>query len=153
MGVVCPAVAQDHAASAAAWLRGVYGRYVSAGEPAPGIELTDATLDRWFVPELAQAIRADRAAAGDEPPNLNGDPFVMAQEWRIRAVRTEAAATGPDRAAGLVRLDEAAGPRELRVTLQRIQGGWRIADVESSGETLRGIVADFWPLAFPARAD
>jgi hypothetical protein len=153
IGVVCPAVAQDHAASAASWLRGLYGRYVSTGEPAAGIELTDAALERWFVADLAQAIRADRAAAGGEVPNLDGDPFVLAQDWDIREIQVQATQTGSERAAGVVRFESLGRAVELRVSLQRVGGAWRIADIASGGQTLSGIVADFWPLAFPARAD
>src|ERR1700720_1303907 len=89
LGAVCmaaarPAFAADPGASA--FVTAIYAAY--KGKNAKGIRLdTDANLRRYFEPTLAALMIKDQkdAARRHDAPNLDGDPFVDAQDWDIAA--------------------------------------------------------------------
>jgi len=123
--------------TALAFLQGLYEPYKRAdfkGQPY-------WEADRFFVPELADAIGRDMAEAKkrNEPPLLNGDPFVDAQDWVIPsfgyAVSTQRAGYG----AGVVTFANQDRPRQLALFLVETPQGWRIDDIVSRGSSLRAM--------------
>ncbi len=84
MAVAKPALAADPAASA--FVTAIYANY--KGKNAKGIRLdTEANIRRYFEPSLAALMIKDQknAARRHDVPNLDGDPFVDAQDWDIAA--------------------------------------------------------------------
>src|ERR1700689_1167786 len=79
-----PAFAAAPAASA--FVTAIYAAY--KGKNAKGIRLdTEAGIRRYFEPSLAALMIKDQkdAARRHDVPNLDGDPFVDAQDWDIAA--------------------------------------------------------------------
>src|SRR6202161_347461 len=79
-----PAFAADPGASA--FVTAIYAAY--KGKNAKGIRLdTETSIRRYFEPSLAALMIKDQKAAArrHEVPNLDGDPFVDAQDWDIAA--------------------------------------------------------------------
>src|SRR5487761_2028003 len=77
-----PALAADE--SARAFVTAIYDTY--KGKAAKGILLDDnRTIRRYFEPALAALMIKDQDAAAKrgEVGNLDGDPFVDAQDWKI----------------------------------------------------------------------
>jgi hypothetical protein len=103
---------------------------------------SDADIRRYFEPSLATLMIADRKAAAtrDEPPTLDGDPFVGAQEWEIKDLHVSVAEAGADRAVGTVAYKSFDAPVTITVDLVRTAHGWRIGDVHWPDGTLRGLL-------------
>jgi hypothetical protein len=95
---------------------------------------------RFFVADLAQAIERDFAEAKkrNEVPKLDGDPFINAQDWDIRAVNyvvTEMPSAS--RAAGAIAFDNLGTATLVAVFLVQTPQGWRIDDIVTRGSSLR----------------
>src|SRR5437868_14910019 len=67
------------------FLDAIYKTYI--GKNAKGMPLDKPATMRLFTPALRKAIDDDskRAARKNEVPNLDGDPFVDAQDWDIKS--------------------------------------------------------------------
>ena len=127
--------------SAEAFVKDLYAHY--SGGKARGVRLdTDAAVRRYFAPELADAIRADFKAAAkkNDVPNLDGDPFVDAQDWKIEALRIGVAETAPDQARATVRFTNLGTPRSVELQLVKLKAGWRIREVTTEGRKLSVVV-------------
>lgn len=126
------------------FLAALYGHYEGEG-PGAGIDYSNgAELRRWFTPDLAQGIEADFAAAqaAGEPPALNGDPFVGAQEWDVGKVDIAIAkSAGADETMASVRIDSLGRQSEFKLDLRRTGAGWRIADIDWGYDRLSAVVA------------
>ncbi len=132
-------------AEAEAFVTGIYDLYVErdAGGGSASIELYDeAMLRRYVEPSLAALIAADAAAAAssDSASALNGDPFIGAQEWLVTDYTVVVEPAGPGAAAAQVELVNFGQPQRIDLALVRLADGWRIADIDWGGETLRGIL-------------
>jgi len=97
---------------------------------------------RFFVADLAQAIERDFAEAKkrNEVPKLDGDPFINAQDWDIRAVNyavTEMRSA--NRAAGAIAFDNIGTATLVAVFLVQTPQGWRIDDIVTRGSSLRAL--------------
>ena len=99
------------------------------------------TMRRYFEPSLVALIDADLTAAAkhNEIPELDGDPFVDAQEWQITELAITTEMHGADNATGTVTFRNFGEPKKLTVQLVRMKAGWRIADILSPDGSLRGI--------------
>ncbi|HVT54790.1 MAG TPA: hypothetical protein VHD34_01900, partial [Xanthobacteraceae bacterium] len=74
-------------ADAQKFLETIYQKYV--GQNAQGVLLTNhETVLAYFTPELAAMIwdDAEEARKKDEPPVLDGDPFIGAQDFDIKDI-------------------------------------------------------------------
>ncbi len=123
------------AASPEAFLHQIYDRYV--GKEARGVPLdTAADVRRWFAPELAKKILADRAKAekAGDVPTLDGDPFVDAQDWEISALDIKVQG-----ATGTVKFTNAGEPIEIVLDLVNTPSGWRIREITSRGQKLSAL--------------
>jgi hypothetical protein len=71
-----------------------------------------------------------------QPPTLDGDPFVDAQEWQISDLVVRASGSS-DSATGVVSFANFGKPKRLAIDLVRTPAGWRIADIAGSSGSLR----------------
>ena len=102
--IAAPALAVD--AAAEAFVTAIYDAY--KGKNAHGVLIdNDRSVRRYFEPSLAALMRKDQkeAARRNEPPELDGDPFVDAQDWDISAF--DIAVSTPHPARRLRRLSSA----------------------------------------------
>jgi hypothetical protein len=131
-----PVAARAQAQPPLAFLQGLYEPYKQKdfkGQPY-------WETARWFVADLAQAIDRDFAEAEKrkEVPKLDGDPFINAQDWDIRAVNyavTEMKSA--NRAAGAIAFDNLGTATLVAVFLVQTPQGWRIDDIVTRGSSLR----------------
>src|SRR5262249_28374483 len=93
------------------------------------------------VPDLAATIDADTLAAEreDRPPALDGDPFIDAQEWNVTNIAIVVRDDAPDRALALVSFFNNGEPRQVELTLVKLDAGWRVDDIRWREGTLRGL--------------
>lgn len=142
--LVAPATAAD--ASALAFVTGIYDAY--RGKDAHGVPIdNERAVRRYFEPSLAALIRKDQkdAARRNEPPKLDGDPFVDAQDWEIAAFDIAVSDTAPGKATATVKFVNAGEPKTILLDLIKIKNDWRIADItwrrDGKPATLRALFA------------
>jgi Protein of unknown function (DUF3828) len=147
LGAVCaavtlPALADD--ATALAFVTAIYAAY--KGKDAKGIPLDGAAaLRRYFVPSLAALIEKDEKAAArrHEVPNLDGDPFVDAQDWDISDFNITMNAASEGKATATVKFVNQGEAATVVLDLVTVNSDWRINDITwlhgGKPETLRGI--------------
>lgn len=131
-------------ASPQEFLGELYGHYNGKG-PESGLDYTQkSVLGKYFTPETVAAIEADatKAAAAGEPPALNGDPFVGAQEWDVSGLDIAVGKSSvPDKTTAKVRFQNYAEIREYSLDLSLIDGAWKIADIDWGYDKLSAVVA------------
>jgi hypothetical protein len=122
--------------TAQAFLESIYLPYRQRG--FKGQPYTD--FERFFAPDLARAMKreSDYAKRRGEPPIINGDPFVDAQDWQITDLVVRATGSG-DKATGVVSFSNQGKPKRLALELVRTEAGWRIADIAGAGGSLRAL--------------
>jgi hypothetical protein len=127
--------------AAKAFLEKIYAAY--KGKSSKGILLdSDAKLRLYFEPKLAALMIKDRkdAAKRGDVPELDGDPFINAQDWEIGPVDIAVSDIAPDKASATVRFTNLKMPTTVVYDLVKLKEGWRIADITWDGkDTLRGI--------------
>ncbi len=122
------------------FLEGIFKRYT--GPESKGIQIgTRPQLDRYFTASVAAQIDRDFAVAKrkNEVPELNGDPFVGAQDWEIKNVRVSISNETSAAANGTVTFNNAGREQTVRYDLIRTAYGWRIDDIKWPQGSLRGI--------------
>jgi hypothetical protein len=121
------------------FLQSIYGSYTGENEGGPPLD--NASLGRYFTPELAALIKADsdQAAARGEVPMMNGDPFIDAQEWKISGLKIVVEEPKPGFATGIVTFRNYERADEIRLDLLRLAEGWRIADIHAPSGGLRAL--------------
>lgn len=123
-----------------AFVDGIYRHYL--GKDSKGLALSSAAvIRRYFAPPLADAIVKDFAAAHKrgEVPDLNGDPFIDAQDWEIENLKTAVKATGANTAVATVRFVMFKKPRTVTLDLVNTPAGWRIMDIRWAKGSLRAL--------------
>jgi hypothetical protein len=137
VALVAPAPAQDPALRR--FVDGIYANYRTPDSPGTRIN-SRAMLERYFTPSLAALIDADARAAKrrNEPPVLNGDPFIDAQDWDINGLAIELREQA-DRANATVRFSSFGEAREVRLDLLKTAAGWRIDEIHWRDGSLRGL--------------
>lgn len=126
------------------FLRAIYARYLGGAKQALGVPLdTERNLRRYFTPALASLIIKDRKAAAlrHEPPALDGDPFVDAQDWQISALEIALERKAPLQALATVDFRNFDKPVSLRLELVHAKDGWRIDDIRWPEGSLRALLA------------
>ena len=130
-------------AAAKAFLEKIYAAY--KGKNSKGLPLdTDAIVRLYFEPKLAALMIKDSkdAQKRGEPPELDGDPFVAAQDWEIGPVVIEVRDLAPDKASATAKFSNLKMPTTVTYDLVKLAGGWRIADISwGDNDTLRGLYA------------
>jgi len=138
--VARPVFAAD--SSATAFVTGIYEAYKGSG--AKGIPLdSDRAVRRYFALSLANLIIRDRRKAHGEVGQLDGDPFIDAQDWNIDKFDVEVADTGPGKAKATVKFVNLDQPATVVLDLVKNGKDWRIAEItwlrEGKAETLRAL--------------
>ncbi|MDY0871645.1 DUF3828 domain-containing protein [Dongia rigui] len=138
-------VAEEGFDSPQALLEELYGHY--AGKPAgSGVDLGDQKMiEKYFTPELAAKIVADdaKAAAANEIPALDGDPFVDSQDWEITELATAVGKSStPDTTTAKVHLKSYGEEKNLTLMLQKTAKGWQIADIDWGYDKLSHLYAE-----------
>ena len=130
-----PACAED--AAALAFLRSVYHPYQSS---ASALDIgSEEEAARYFVPAVAKLIARDIAESSErnEVGRLDFDPFVGGQDWQpMRIDLAVRMGPGPTRAVATARYKARgeAKPTVVTLDLQKLDAGWRIADIRWSGQ-------------------
>jgi Protein of unknown function (DUF3828) len=145
VAVLAPSPAARADAAAKAFLEKIYAAY--KGKKSKGIPLdNDAEIRLYFEPSIAALMIKDenQAAKRHEVPQLEGDPFLGAQDWEIGPVEITVTDTAPEHATATAKFMNFKEPQTVTYDLVKIKQGWRIADItwqESDGtkDTLRGL--------------
>jgi hypothetical protein len=129
--------------SADAFLQGIYAHYKGSDEnTGKGIFLDKpADIRRYFTDDLASLVIADDDAAhkrGDVP-ELDGDPFVNAQDWDITDIAIHIDSETASAAKATVTFKNFKEPQAVHLDLTRTAKGWRIADIAWKEGTFRGL--------------
>ena len=97
-------------------------------------------MNRWFAPDLANAIDKDFAEAKKrkEVPTLDGDPFIDAQDWKIESLSYVSSISG-EKAAGAVSFINLGTPKAVTLTMVKTPAGWRISDIVTANGSLRAL--------------
>jgi hypothetical protein len=124
--VAMPVLAAD--SSATAFVTGIYETYKGSG--AKGVPLdTDRAARRYFEPSLAALIIRDRKNGDNEVGQLDGDPFINAQDWNIGKFDIEVTDTGPGKVKATVNFVNLDKPATIVLDLVKIKNDWRIGDI------------------------
>jgi hypothetical protein len=138
-GAAAGAARADDAAKA--FLEKIYAAY--KGKNSKGILLdTDARLRLYFEPKLAALMIKDMkdAQKRGDIPELDGDPFVGAQDWEIGPVVIEVRDLAPDKASATAKFSNLKEPKTVSYDLVKLANGWRIADIAwGDNDTLSGL--------------
>ncbi|HWE74244.1 MAG TPA: hypothetical protein VG328_13850 [Stellaceae bacterium] len=122
------------------FLATIYRHY--EGRNAKGIDIYGKkVLSRYFEPSLVALIAADEAAAAKrgDAPELDGDPFVDAQDWEISNLKIATKMDGTEKAISTVSFRNFKEPHSVSVRLIKLPAGWRIADITWPDGSLRGL--------------
>lgn len=132
--------------SAHDFVAAIYDTYV--GKNGNGIALdSEQTVRRYFEPALAALIRRDQAEAArrNEPPMLDFDPFVDAQDWDIAAFDVTVSDGGPGQAKATVKFENSGKETLVALDLVKLGNAWKISDItwqpHDPPNTLRGLYA------------
>lgn len=140
--LVLPASAAEQ--SPQAFLQSIYVHYEGSSDTAKGVYPdTPAATRRYFEPVLANLIIADVAAAAKrgDVPELDGDPFIDAQDWDITNLKIHIDSRDATKARATVTYENFKKPQAIHLSLVHTPAGWRIADIIWNGNegTLRGL--------------
>jgi len=122
------------------FVEAIYKTYL--GKNTPGLDLsTRAALDLYCTPSLADLIEKDAKEAEklQEPPLLNGDPFVDGQDWEITDPVVTIQESGSDRATATATFKNFGKTVTVRLALVLTPKGWRVDDIFWSEGNLRGL--------------
>jgi hypothetical protein len=135
--LLAPVAARSQtAASPKAFLEQIYRPYLRQGYEG-------TRLDRpgdYFTPPLAQAIAHDHRTAekNNEAPQLDGDPFIDAQDFELTDLAITVDVQG-DKASAIVTFKNSGRPVRLLLALARTAAGWRIDDIRGGQLSLRAL--------------
>jgi hypothetical protein len=117
----------------------IYRNYV--GRDAKGIPMDSPRAREVITPGLMKLIDADaRAAAGrGEPPRLDGDPFIDAQDFDTKSFTVDVQQVGRARAVATVtfRNEASAGNGPMILVLVKTGDAWRIDDFRGDSGSVR----------------
>jgi hypothetical protein len=117
----------------------IYQTYV--GKDAKGIPVNSARAWQLITPGLMKLIDADARAAAKrgEPPRLDGDPFIDAQDFDIKSFTVEIQEVGRYRAVATVtfRNEASAGNGPMILALVKTGDEWRIDDFRGDSGSVR----------------
>lgn len=129
--------------SAEAFLKDIYSHYGNADKPAGAGVLIDTTeqLRRYFTPDLVALIDADERAAAKrgDVPELDGDPFIDAQDWDIKDIAIHINSETASVAKATVTFRNFKDPFAVHLDLAQTPKGWRISDIFWKEGSLRGL--------------
>jgi hypothetical protein len=117
----------------------LYQTYV--GKDAKGIPVSSPKARQVLTPGLMKLIDADAKAAArrGEPPRLDGNPFIDAQDFDIKSFTVEIQEVGRFRAVATVtfRNEASAGNGPMILALVKTGDEWRIDDFRGDSGSVR----------------
>jgi hypothetical protein len=117
----------------------LYQTYV--GKDAKGIPVSSPKARQVLTPGLMKLIDADAKAAArrGEPPRLDGNPFIDAQDFDIKSFTVEIQEVGRFRAVATVtfRNEASVNNGPMILALVRIGDEWRIDDFRGDSGSVR----------------
>jgi hypothetical protein len=133
------ATAADPAAKE--FVTAIYRNYV--GKEAKGVPLDSPQIQTIFTPPVLQLIAADQKQSQqrNEPPELDGDPFVDAQDWDIPSFTVDVADRGPTKAEATVQFTNAGQETSVILLLVKLNNAWRIDDIVWTEGSMREILS------------
>jgi len=132
------AIAAD--ASARDFVTAIYRNY--EGKEAKGVPLDSPAIRTLLTPGLMQLIDADQkqAAQRKEPPELDGDPFVDAQDWDIPSFKVDVVDKGPTKAEATVEFLNGGQQTSVTLLLVKLNNAWRIDNIVWQEGSVREIL-------------
>jgi len=125
------------------FLQGIYSHYKGNDQTTgKGIFLDKPSdIRRYFSDDLADLIIADDNAAAKrgDVPELDGDPFVDAQDWEITDIAIHIDSETAAAAKATVTFKNFKEPHTVRLDLVKTPKGWRISDIAWKEGTFRGL--------------
>jgi hypothetical protein len=137
-----PAAADD--ASALAFVSAIYKSYTTGSKEGVRID-NGRKLRRYFEPALAEAMNKDQenAAKHHEVGELDGDPFIDAQDYDIKNFDVAIKDTAPGKVTATVTFVNFDQQRTIVLELIAIKNDWRIYEItwprDAEPKTLRGL--------------
>lgn len=128
--------------SAKDFLNTIYSHYQGDDKTARGVFLDKpADYRRYFSPDLAALMIADAEAAAKrgDVPELDGDPFVDAQDWEITHLKIRVDSETDKDAKATVTFDNVKKPQSVRLNLIHTNEGWRTSDIFWKEGSLRDL--------------
>ena len=140
-GTAAPLTAYAADQSPQEFLEAIYKNYV--GSNTAGLPIDKASTLRLFTPSLRKAIDDDakRAAKKKDVPNLDGDPFIDAQDWDIKSFDISVKDTASDKATGTVKFKNEDEDKVITLDLVKSADGWHIDEITTADGTLRKILS------------
>jgi Protein of unknown function (DUF3828) len=138
MVVAMAFTATAETASPQAFIDGIYKNYI--GKESKGLVLSsEAVIRRYFAPPLSDVMVKDFTTAWKrgEVPDLNGDPFLDAQDWEVSGLKTAVKSTGANAAVATVNFIMFDKPRTITLELVNTPAGWRISEIRWPSGSLR----------------
>lgn len=122
-------------------VKGIYDTKLEADAVSPefGAAMTDSLILRHFSPELLALFKSTFHA--DEPV-INGDVFMMSQEWAPTDVATRAVSQDGDAATVEASFKIAGEDRTVTLTLKRAGARWEIDDISDGRGSIRQWIAE-----------
>ena len=137
-----PAASDD--TSALAFVSAIYKSYTTGSKGGVRID-SGRKLRRYFEPALAEAMNKDQenAAKHHDVGELDGDPFIDAQDYDIKHFDVAIKDTAPGKVIATVTFDNFGKQWTIVLELIAIKNDWRIYDItwprDGKPETLRGL--------------
>jgi hypothetical protein len=140
---VIPALAAEKdEAAPRLFLERIYAQYTGQADTG-GVDLSsEAEIRRLFDPPLATLILADRhqSETNGEPAELDGDPFVDAQDWVISGLKITIPHATATEASADIRFTNFDQPNQVHIDLVHLADGWRVHQITYATTTLTRIL-------------
>jgi hypothetical protein len=139
LAILLSAVLPTRAEEPRDFVTALYQTYV--GKDAKGIPVNSGLARQVITPGLMKLIDADAKAAArrGEPPRLDGDPFIDAQDFDIKSFTVEVQEVGRARAVATVTFRNEASVNNGPMILALVKTGdtWRIDDFRGDSGSVR----------------
>ncbi len=126
------------------FVKGIYDTKLEseAASPELGRAMTDSLILTHFDAELLALYKSTYYI--DEPV-IDGDVFMMAQEWEPTDVATKTTAQTADTATVEATFKIGAETRTVTYSLKKLRDGWEIDDIASPEGSIRKWIKDYKP--------
>lgn len=126
------------------FVKGIYDTKLEseAASPELGRAMTDSLILTHFDAELLALYKSTYYI--DEPV-IDGDVFMMAQEWEPTDVATKTTAQTADTATVEATFKIGAEIRTVTYSLKKLRDGWEIDDIASPEGSIRKWIKDYKP--------
>jgi Protein of unknown function (DUF3828) len=118
--------------SAEAFVRGIYAEYAQSGP-----DITGKKADQYFTPAVVQLIRRDQASTPrGYLGRLDSDPFCSCQDSDgLKLIGLSIIPVAEGKAIARTTLEVSGDKIELRLTLAKVSGHWRVDNITEEGKS------------------